>query len=98
MTQEALTHHSVTFKLNDAFSGGTVKLSALGLIDGVSRVTCCCAPPPPPPPWSPPSPKPMPPPSPRPRPPPRSQFQHAEDGCADACPLLRVPLFLGCAS
>ena len=76
--QDAITKHSVTYRLRPVKGGdpGALHIVAYGLVSGLGQVQCCCGPPPPPPPSPPPSPAPRPPPSPWPRPPPPPPFNH----------------------
>lgn len=76
--QDAITKHSVTYRLRPVKGGdpGPLHIVAFGLVEGLGQVQCCCGPPPPPPPAPPPSPRPKPPPSPWPRPPPPPPFDH----------------------
>ena len=76
--QDAITKHSVTYRLRPVRGGdpGALHIIAYGLVSGLGQVQCCCGPPPPPPPTPPPSPAPKPPPSPWPRPPPPPPFDH----------------------
>ena len=78
--QDAVTKHSVTYRLRPVESGdpGALHIVAYGMVTGLGQVTCCCGPPPPPPPLPPPSPIPHPPPSPWPRPPPPPPYAHLQ--------------------
>jgi len=79
--QDAITKHSVTYRLRPVVGGdpGALHIVAFGMVTGLGQVTCCCGPPPPPPPLPPPSPTPRPPPSPWPKPPPPPPFSHMQN-------------------